>query len=431
MNTRTDQQHPRDWGFYLLILGLFIAAVTIQPSIAGDGAVRFQVLEALMNGTALPQSKYSIIHPLISYPLAVVADVLGFEYRGAVRYFNILLMLALGQYIFRKVAALKGKRFATDMALLILGASMLPPSLASFYGEVLTAFTLVAGYLSLQNQPWLGAALIAIGVANTPVTGIAVLLTTAALRKHFVPIVVGLALAFVFFLSETYLKFGGLLGSGYFSSEEHGVGSSLLPYSGKPGFSYPLFLGAVSIIFSFGKGLLFFIPPIVLFLSRRRMVQAHLFGKEGLALALFSLGLLLVYSKWWAWHGAGFWGPRFFLVLIFPATYLLAVQINTIKDRFDRIVLTIILVASTWVGMTSLSFGEFRAIDACGSLGALTEILCYFVPEYSPLWRAFVIYQPTYILGKLFGNGLVVWQVLVCGYFLTRIHRPFQKAPLS
>lgn len=421
MTSHSDQQRPRDWGFYLLILGLFIAAVTIQPSISGDGAIRFQVLDALMNGETLPPSKYSIIQPLISYPLAWTVDQLGFSYRGVIRYFNIFVMLGLGQYIFRKIALAQGRRFATDMALLVLGASMIGPSLASYYGEVLTAFTIVAGFLSLRSQPWLGSALLAIGVTNTPVIGIAVLLAAIALRQSFWPIVAALAAAFVFFLGETYLKFGGLLGSGYFSQVEHGPAHPILPYSGRPGFSYPMFLGVVSIFFSFGKGLIFFFPSLALFLSRRRMRRAGLMGKEGLALGLFALGLILVYSKWWAWHGAGFWGPRFFLIFIFPVAFLVADQFRHAMERFDTMVLALVLVASTWVAMASLAFGEFRIIAACESQGALTEVFCYFVPEFSPLWRAFIVHEPSYIVGKLAGNGLVIWQVLVCGYFILRV----------
>ena len=37
-----------------------------------------------------------------------------------------------------------------------------------------------------------------------------------------------------------------------------------MPYSGRQGFSYPFFLGLISILFSFGKGLIWFSPGLLL-----------------------------------------------------------------------------------------------------------------------------------------------------------------------
>ena len=53
--------------------------------------------------------------------------------------------------------------------------------------------------------------------------------------------------------------------SGY--ENNHGY-QTLLPYSGLPGFSYPPFYGVLSMLLSFGKGLLFFAPGLVLVFGR-------------------------------------------------------------------------------------------------------------------------------------------------------------------
>src|SRR5439155_24645144 len=60
---------------------------------------------------------------------------------------------------------------------------------------------------------------------------------------------------------EAWIRRGSPFLTGY--ENNHGF-HTLLPYSGLPGFSYPFILGALSILFSFGKGLLFFTPGLVL-----------------------------------------------------------------------------------------------------------------------------------------------------------------------
>src|SRR5690606_29850330 len=106
-------------------------------------------------------------------------------------------------------------------------------------------------------------------------------------------------------LGENWLKFGS------FASPYLGEGGpkTILPYSGMPGFSYPLFFGLLSIFFSFGKGLAFFCPGLLGVFSRDlfRSPLARFLVPGFFYLA----GLLLVYGRWWAWSGDLFWGPRY------------------------------------------------------------------------------------------------------------------------
>ena len=48
---------------------------------------------------------------------------------------------------------------------------------------------------------------------------------------------------------------------GPLSSSPLYVVATILTYSGRPGFSYPLFFGVLSVLFSFGKGLVCFMRP--------------------------------------------------------------------------------------------------------------------------------------------------------------------------
>ena len=74
-------------------------------------------------------------------------------------------------------------------------------------------------------------------------------------------------LAVLITLGENWFKYGGLFKTPYAEEVEHGY-RTYLPYSGQPGFSYPLLFGVVSLVFSFGKGILFFAPGLFLPLRR-------------------------------------------------------------------------------------------------------------------------------------------------------------------
>ncbi len=71
-----------------------------------------------------------------------------------------------------------------------------------------------------------------------------------------------------------------------------------MPYSGLPGFSYPLVFGLLSILFSFGKGLVFFAPGLLL---RWKIASGEAFSIQKITLIdlclVFLLGLILTYAR--------------------------------------------------------------------------------------------------------------------------------------
>ena len=109
-----------------------------------------------------------------------------------------------------------------------------------------------------------------------------------------------------------------------------------MPYSGLPGFSYPFLFGLLAILFSFGKGLVFFTPG--LFLPLKERLRA--LGERGSALwrlhtswLLFTASLVLIYASWWDRSGDWFWGPRFFLFASVPASFALALWASRPSPR--------------------------------------------------------------------------------------------------
>lgn len=99
----------------------------------------------------------------------------------------------------------------------------------------------------------------------------------------------------------------------------HRFGSvSEFGYGAEPavGFTTPLLTGISYLLFSTGKGLVFFAPPVVLGFALLPAL-ARRFRLEALVIALVFLIQLLYFSRWWAWHGDWSWGPRY-LVLTVP-----------------------------------------------------------------------------------------------------------------
>src|SRR5258708_20180570 len=124
--------------------------------------------------------------------------------------------------------------------------------------------------------------------------------------------------------AEAWIRRGSPLNTGYQNDAGY---RNLMPYSGEPGFSYPFFFGLLSILFSFGKGLFFFAPGLLLpvrgLISRiRSSLKMELYSMYLLWIS-FLVGLVLVYSPWWAWYGALPLVSRFFLFASIPASFAL------------------------------------------------------------------------------------------------------------
>jgi len=233
--------------------------------------------------------------------------------------------------------------------------------------------------------------LVILAVVNTPafLVGMAFVCIKVALDekrwKHLLPLVVAAAAV----LAESWISRGHPLVTGY---EGDGLGPAVIrPYGGKPGFSFPLFFGILSILFSFGRGILFYVPGLWLALHPPQSPKT--LGRVYVLWMLLLVGEILIYSRWHAWHGAGYWGPRFFLFASIPSSYLLAVRLSDVaKSVSGKLITLIVLSASAWVGLDGGIFHLKNLPDQfCDQLEG---ILCLYVPEFSPLWFPFVKSPP-------------------------------------
>ena len=395
------QRYRRPWLDALLLGISLLELLALFPhTLNGDAKPRFDALAQLLSGGGVPTVKYSLIGPLFAAPLWLLGQVVASP-QALVAIFN-WLVFALGLLaLYLLLRHVMDKRVLRSFLLLLVAASMFPAHTISFYAELFTALAVAVGttlaVVGRRLPAVSGWALAALGAANIPASllglGAMTLLYTLRRRRvrYLAALLAGVALA----LAESWLRRGAPFDTGYAGN---GGFHTMMPYSGGPGFNYPIFFGLLAILLSFGKGLIFFAPG--LFLPARRYLRTRTGDAEPAIYTLYLLwvafvaGMLLVYAHWWAWYGGWFWGPRFFLFAAIPAALVLAVRLHARDASLGANLLTLAtLVLSFWVGVNGVVFDQ-QGLAACTANNYALEFLCQYTPEFSVLWRPFVVFEP-------------------------------------
>jgi len=377
-------------GPVLVCCGLGAAFFLLPHELGGDGEIRFLGLARLLEHGYLPDMSYSLVGPLFSTPLYWLGKGILTPEWWCSRY-NVLL-LALGFFLsFRLLRARWEPSRLASFFLILLAGSMLPYHLRFYFGEVFTAVWVAVGTLALgTGRPLLGWTAVVAGVVNTPAAlpALGLLCFLRCFSNKNLKSLLPLGVAVFLILLENLLRQGGLFVTGYAGNTGF---STLLPYSGRAGFSYPLILGIFSILFSSGKGLLWFAPGMFLSLKKWAdrvpdpLLQIH---RQWL---LFVLGLILIYAQWWSWYGGFFWGPRFFLFTSFPAALVLAARLDGRgQSSLTDLITVLVLSWSCWVGLNGAVYG-LHGLDLCRENEYALEYLCWYVPEFSVLWRPLLV----------------------------------------
>jgi hypothetical protein len=276
---------------------------------------------------------------------------------------------------------------------------MMPHHLLFFNGEPFTCATVSFGLAAaVVRRAWWGVPLAVAGAVNVPGTfgglGVASLVLAARTRRaRFLlaaPAAVGL------WLLENYVRRGDGLFTGY--DGEKGV-KSVLPFSGLPEFSYPLYFGLLSVLFSFGKGLVYFMPAMFLPLPTAAAAPDANENEDRVrwvyrAWVGFMVGLVLVYSRWWAWYGGWCWGPRFFLFGCFIAALVVARR-TARADRLSaaaNLLMLAVLALSAWVAVAGVAYKQTGLVPYADP--ATKEFVVWYVPECSALGWPLVTPMP-------------------------------------
>jgi hypothetical protein len=378
----------------LIALGLLALQVLIPHDKYSDGQVRFDEISALLDHGIIPQQKYSLIGPLFSTPLYLLGRFYSSPGRWISRYNSVLFTLGLF-VIYWLLRNKLDRGLLRTFLLILLAASMFPEHVTNYFGETFTAMWVGIGLLAVVFGPApLGWVLVAVGVANTPASLVALGVTVVRRvfqTKHWRHVLALLGAAGLIG-AENWLRRGNPFMSNYES-----------------GFTYPVFFGLLSILLSFGKGLVFFVPGLFLPV-RRWMLESldpmmrKLFTAHGLWIT-FVVGLIVVYAGWHAWQGGWYWGPRFFLIASLPASLALAVRLRRPGISLGADLLTIsVLALSTWVAIDGAVYDpNFAANSLKGPCLVNQHMeLCDYVLSYSALWHPFVVAQPLTLKNVLF-----------------------------
>jgi hypothetical protein len=373
-----------------LFLGVIFYLLVFPHGIHGDAFVRFQGLQNLLKtGTPLPIA-YSYVGPIISAPLLLMGKFFKDGYWWISR-FNVFLFFFTSYFFHRRISEKFGAGSARIFVLLFMCAGMFARHTTDYYSEVLSScFAAMSLWLLAEGKGFRSAAFGIPSAWNTPGTLFAFCLpqvfATLRFRKFRYLAIVAMAAAGVFL--ENKWKYGEFYPHVYLST--HGL-KNALPFSGRPGFSYPLWFGVLSVLFSFGKGLIFFTPG--LFALWTPWVKKEKHWDEFIRYSLFYVaGLILVFARWWCWSGDWFWGPRFYLFASFLSVCGLHSllrsdwQLNAARASSVLFLLTL----SVWVSAQGIAFGT-DDLEYCSTQGGQIDYICHYVPEFSPLWRAFVV----------------------------------------
>jgi len=395
------------------VAGFLIVFLVVGHQVIGDGIYRFRDIQNLLYDGHLTDSSFSLVMPLASAPFLLLGHLVESQEWWAAR-FNVIVVAAGALAAWRLLRGRADPALLRRTLLMLLAASLLAHGLRDYNAEVFSATLVALGILCIatDQHTLLGWTGIVVAVVNTPalIVGVAALVAVEIVRTRQLRYAGAIVAAVALVLLEDWVRRGGPLTTGY--SDNHGY-ATLLPYSGRSGFSYPFVLGVVSILFSFGRGLLFFTPGLFLWLddATRRAVGAC---RRAIVLMLFVVaGLVGVYAKWWAWYGGLAWGPRFFALAAIPASLIVVLRVRAAGQSAGRDALSLVVLAlSAWVGFAGL-VSPLDPPAVCTANHYALESFCWYVPEYSSLWQP-VLHHPPLTAATL---TITAWCIIVFAYF--------------
>lgn len=393
----------------LIIIGFLFLLFGINHQITScDGIDRFKAIYKLLANSGVSETPYSMIFPLFATPFYFISENID-QFNWFCGRLNVFI-LGAGVLIFNKllISHLNKKTIKIFILLLIL-ASMFPNHMRNFYGDTFTALTVGIGLMVIYlfKNKLFGWASIILGVCNTPasIIGFAFVLAKKTIENKKIKYLLIIVIPILMILLENWLRRGNFFTTNYENNQ--GI-KTILPYSGLPGFSYPFFFGLMSILFSYGKGLIFFCPGILLIFNLNQLNLDVQLKNFLVGCFVFLLGLIVAYSKWWAWYGGYSWGPRFFLFASIPASFLIALCIEKFQKPIQITWLLLIIILSFWVGINGAIY-NLNNLSICTENNYQNECLMWYTPEFSVLWRPFVVH--THL--KWFNKFYIFYNVFV------------------
>lgn len=416
-----------------------IAMFSTAESLVRRGAFDVEQIRwmGLQQGTfgldGLLYSRKGLGQPLLALPLTWLGLVLPwFGPATATLLFGSLLTAFTGVLIFWFLERLDYRRTVGLTAALIFGTgTMAWPYAKTFFSDTLAGTLLLIAALTLlvfkQNGrsryafiaglslAWAVATRYAEGVflpvfgliflaclwkrstVNGQQSVLKTLFSEPALYAFAAPIVAMGVSLMAFNLS----RYGDPLNTGYLPQET---------------FSAVWWQGIAGQLFSPGRGLLLYNPILLLtFLGIRPFWRRHKLEATGV-LAVILIHLLL-YGKWFMWHGGFAWGARFMVatlpflvILVAPALEkLFSGQNRLLKTGFGLLWGVSIITQIPGLAV-NFDLWQNRLVETGLPLFAP---ITFFRTEYSPLWQTWQLITPPNLDVAWAVDGKIAWGLLV------------------
>jgi len=401
---------------FLFIGMLFLAVLaSAKPGINGDGLQRFYALQKMLGdqpAQAVFDEKYDASLPVLAVPLYGLAKAtagprhgpeLVRHLKGLVAQFNHLLLCGFLLWFFTFLKRRFG--FADDGAavgtLVFLLTSFALPHTRDFYSEMLWSGAAFIGFdllvTAVRTEPS-RRLLLGLGLASffavwgstvfalvwVPLVALA---TLASVRKRRGSVgsrlaawvrrpanlaaAAGVILAVAAYFIENQIERGSILANGY-EAETWRFAPITFWYI----FASP------------GKGLLWFIPALwcvpILFRNPRLKAAATPEVRTLAAIsAAVTLLLTAIYGSWWAWGGAVYWGPRFFLYTSFAGSTLLVFLLahRSLLTRWERGLVYLCAALSAFIVLSGMSIGQ-HYYDGCRGVAGNCHLTFIESPYY-------------------------------------------------
>lgn len=399
----------------LIGLGVIFYLFVFPHGIHGDGAARWDTLRILLTEGRWYEQKYPMLGALFATPLYFLGYIVKDHFWWVSRFNSIVFLLSLIWFYRLLLPVVKDKDIARRYVLLLMGGAMFSKHITDFYAEVFTSCTIALGLLALANNKLKkGFLLTTFGVMNTPalIIGVTIAYIRRTLQARQFRFLLPIVFAILGVFLENTLRRGAPLNFGY--GEQRQQPTILPSYNEYHGFNFDFGVGLLSIFFSFGKGLIFYIPGILLIPYMWKKIK----GTTQTLLVDWSmvlLGMIILYSQFFAWHGSWYWGPRFFLFACFPAALALVHFLHiSQKSIVQNLLLILILSLSIWASANGVTFGH----DNMDYVLREMEPLSWYSIEFSALWRPFFVDDL-----KLKGRQIafLVWHFLVWMNFMSLV----------
>jgi 4-amino-4-deoxy-L-arabinose transferase-like glycosyltransferase len=295
-------------GLSLVAIPLYAASDLLAPVIpvgGGHDPAGNDVMGPRVYGSTLTNA---VIAAAVVALVFLMAVALGFAQATA-------LILALVTAIATPIAHYSGTFLSEPLAALCLAATVYGILRASTTGDVAAPaaqrWLLISGFaagLGLATRPAVAVALVAPALWVMWLAWRGSRMSIRDGSKVWVVWVTPLASWLAVVGLYNWSRFGSVTETGYGGEAD--------------AYTTPILTGLYGLLASPGRGLIWYAPPLLI-----AFAGAFWFRRRNPALTLVIAGMLvatlLLYGRYYAWHGGGVWGPRFLVplipVLILPA----------------------------------------------------------------------------------------------------------------